>query len=106
MCIDNILVHQKDSVLDTLNGDGDAAHQMEVALRMLEHFRELWIAHNYHYKGREICERIRRDCGEDTRNWKRRNRLQRIAAKAGAMEAEFWAAEVLWKRGGTPAECV
>jgi hypothetical protein len=52
---DNLLVHQKDAIIDLINNGQTIAAQAALAV-----VSELWIAHSYEYKIRELTERINR----------------------------------------------
>lgn len=97
--MDNVLVHQKDTIYRLVNG---TLEQIEEALHQLETLCELWCRENYHYKGGEVCRAIVFALYtkiEDTTNWKRRNRLYKLDSQARSLERRFWQAESAWKAG-------
>lgn len=99
--LDNTLMHQKDTILALINSDeGDRASHLEEALDRLDTLHELWVNANYHYKGKELAALVHREGTallEDTRQWKRKERLSRIAQRAYALSYKFWQAEAAWK---------
>lgn len=99
--LDNTLMHQKDTILALINSDeGDRASNLEQALDQLDTLNELWVNANYHYKGKELAVIVHREATallEDTKNWKRRERLDRLVRRAYALSYKFWAAEAAWK---------
>ncbi len=99
--LDNVLIHQKDTIFSLINSDGgDRAANLEQALDRLDTHYEFWVEANYHYKGKELAVAVHREATallEDTKNWKRRERLDRLVRRAYALSYKFWAAEAAWK---------
>jgi hypothetical protein len=79
--LDNILVKQKDMILGYVN-EGSYS----VAYKGLMLLAELWIACDYHYKGREICGLIM---------------CEKRCFDVVSLYNRFWAAEQEWKTHGS-----
>lgn len=96
--LDNMLVHQKNEILLLIHSrDLD---RMQRALDRLDAVAELWCNSRYHYKGKECCQQIRDTClamRQETRNWKRRDRINAVWQEAGLLWEKFWRAEQAWK---------
>jgi hypothetical protein len=76
--LDNLLVRQKDRILDLCN-----AEKYEEALTLLDFAEEMWAECSYAYKTREIRDRIRRALNENIWNaehWKQKEKLQKLLA--------------------------
>jgi hypothetical protein len=73
MNLDNILVHQKDSILSLV-----ALGKYERAINALETLHELWEECNYGYKLREIVKRIDFELWRDEAgtHWKKKKQLE------------------------------
>ena len=99
--IDNAAMHQKDTLFDLI--DSDEQSQWDLALSFLRFVRESWNTINYHYKGREACQRlidrIEETLAADTIHWKVRQRLNETKAAARAVQDGYWADENAFKLG-------
>lgn len=96
--LDNVLVHQKNEIMLLIHSQD--LDRMQRALDRLDMLAELWCNSTYHYKGKECCQLIRDYClqlRQDTRNWKRRDRINAIWQEAGVMWDRFFKAEQAWK---------
>ena len=94
------LVRLKDILLTKINTRD--VGEIEVVLIVLDTVKPIWIANQYHYKGKEIATWAKDTLvmwRSETTHWKRRRKLDTLITKAEGLAEEFWRAECEWKQG-------